>query len=90
MPEQSLESFPNPASDELTIVLPEDHTLFGGDLIYTITDLSGKVVRKSSLVSDLTGERRMLSVPIADFSSGMYMISMSDGKRLYSTKFVKQ
>lgn len=90
MPKQSLESFPNPASDELTIVLPEDHPWSGENLIYTITDLSGKIIRQSIITRELTDQRVSLSIPIADFSSGLYMISMSDGKKLYSIKFVKQ
>ncbi|WP_367391959.1 T9SS type A sorting domain-containing protein [Lewinella sp. LCG006] len=86
----SLEAFPNPASDELTVVLPENLTLSVGNFIYTITDLSGKTIRRAAITRNPTDKHTSLSVSITDLPSGFYVISLNDGERTYAAKFVKQ
>ncbi len=73
----SLEIYPNPATNELTIVA------FSDDAKITIMDISGKIVLEENMVN----YTKVIS--IAQLNNGIYFIKIESGARSEIKKFVK-
>jgi hypothetical protein len=74
--------FPNPVSDQLSLRMTEGiHT---GTKI-TIMDLTGREVKNFSIENDT----EVFQEDLSDFQSGFYIITLSDGNKSYSKRFVK-
>lgn len=76
--EHSLQLFPNPAKDQLSIASNQDI-----DLI--ITDMQGRKAAESMHIS--AGEE--LNIPVENLNNGMYLIQ-STGAKKFSTRFIVQ
>lgn len=72
----ALQLYPNPASSQLHIQLPDGKT--ANQII--VNDLTGKTV--------LSGSGEM--IPVVDLSAGMYFIEVMSGSQKYQAKFIKQ
>jgi hypothetical protein len=68
----SLLTFPNPSSDEFTILFGNEN--IHGDVVMTVSDATGKVVRNAALFIE-KGTTSML-VPSLDLSPGVYQIQL--------------
>ncbi|MEP7127689.1 MAG: M43 family zinc metalloprotease [Chitinophagales bacterium] len=80
----SINLFPNPAGDFVTISLSSE--FITADLKISVKNALGKTVREIGAkagISDIT-------IPTADLSAGIYFVSLSDGKILYTTKLIKE
>ncbi len=75
--------YPNPVEDNFNITYPADETLVS----YTITDLTGKVL-KARVVSNELGIMR-LTIP-NETISGVYLLHLKTNNRSYNTKFNHQ
>ncbi len=71
--------YPNPASNFVNIV--SDNL---GSLNVSFTDISGKTVLQTLV------ENRKTVLDISDISSGIYIINIKSGKKIYKMKFIKQ
>lgn len=80
MEEQQLVIYPNPAVDELKLSLPDNME----DGAITIISLSGQRV----LTENLPNHNGILN--IANLVKGLYIIKVSQGKKIYTQKFSKQ
>ncbi|MDD3740684.1 MAG: T9SS type A sorting domain-containing protein [Bacteroidales bacterium] len=68
--------YPNPARDFISFSIEKNV-----DLI--ITDLSGRIVKNCNCVTGNT------KIDISELNSGMYMIIINDGNKIYSQKLIK-
>jgi phosphatidylserine/phosphatidylglycerophosphate/cardiolipin synthase-like enzyme len=80
-----LSIFPNPATDELTIQIPED---IKGTTIVSFYNLLGEEVLQQSLAN---GEQKMiLNVKDAKLNQGVYLVKVANGERLAMQKLIIQ
>jgi hypothetical protein len=72
--------YPNPVSEALTIAIPA-----GEYSQFTIIDVTGKVIKKETIQSDL----REVKLNVSDLSNGMYLIKLK-GIKNRTFKFMKE
>lgn len=77
----SLVLSPNPAREILKIQLDQKATTVNAG----ITDLSGRMIFKESVNTDVDGS---LSINISHLDSGIYMLSLKNGNKIGSAKFI--
>lgn len=77
--------YPNPAKDNLTIMLENP---WNGDLVLNIIDMSGKTVRNAQFSK--IGESAEMNISISDLATGVYTISINHNGNLYHARFIKQ
>jgi hypothetical protein len=82
----SLNVFPNPASDVISI---ENNIPGFKASIVKIFNLEGRVVSEITINADMQ-KGTFIKVPIKDLYKGEYLIMATDGKEKYLKKFVKQ
>ncbi len=76
--------FPNPAKDELNILINSE---INGDIIITISDLLGRVVyTKTTQINHKT----TIKIPINEINSGVFIVYISDNYGSTTKKFIKQ
>lgn len=85
----SVELFPNPASDYVSIRLnafvPGNDPMGKDEVLLLITDVSGREIKRMEITTEST------RVDIKDLASGVYMLSLARNKELiYTNKLVKQ
>lgn len=73
--------FPNPASDNVKIALPENFE----KAIITVTDINGKQLYSNSNYSG-----RLLTIDLVSFPSGAYFIYVKGENKFLSGKFLKE
>jgi hypothetical protein len=78
----SVSVYPNPASDQLNIVILG----MEGATSVTITDARGKVVR--TINTNITSGEEVLTYSVADFAQGIYFINVRNSDNVISKKFV--
>lgn len=72
--------YPNPAESQITVTIGD---ISGRQLLYSVTDLTGKAVLKGNLKTGVN------NFNIEGLANGMYFISVKDGNtHLYNQKFV--
>ncbi len=78
-----LQCYPNPATDFINIVTNQS---LSGKTIFTIYDISGKVIKMQSLENS-----EIQTMNVSNLSVGTYFISVSDNKLQFlgSLKFIK-
>lgn len=79
---KNFQVYPNPASDEFTVVLPENMN----DADISLFDSFGKEVYRTSQVSVSTNQRVKIST--AELPAGIYFIKIQSGDLVYSEKVV--
>lgn len=72
--------YPNPASDAANLQL----TGFRGAVMVTITDVTGKLVYSQQKLTNST-----YKLPLGNLAAGIYIVRVSDGRRITSVKLVK-
>ncbi len=75
--------FPNPASDEITILLP-----FGGDSegnLY-ISDIMGKVILNQN-IQGAKGQNQIM-IDVGSINNGLYLVTFKTGDDVYTQKLV--
>lgn len=77
VPTSSIEIYPNPATDEITI------ESFSDNATITIVDISGKIVLEQKM------DDYVIAISIADLNNGIYIIKIDNGERVETQKFVK-
>lgn len=77
----SMDVYPNPVRDELTIMTGNDQAKFTID----IKDLQGRIVYSNTLVAN-----GKLMVNTSSFANGMYMVEASNGISTMQRKIIKQ
>jgi len=75
---RGLELYPNPASDVVRIIMPDNAPLIS----VTITDLRGAQVSGVRVEGD--------HLNVAALAKGVYTLTVSDGQQLFHQRFVKQ
>ena len=81
----SLEIFPNPVSDELSVNLSDAYM---GKAVLTFFNINGQVVLETRL--DKTQTEQSFPVNIRNLPVGNYMLSVKTGNRTYSNNFIIQ
>ncbi len=78
----SIVLYPNPANSQLTVLIGDDNSS-----LLTITDVSGRIVKKESINKG----QKTLSINISPFDAGLYFITLmsADGAKT-NAKFVKE
>ena len=71
--------FPNPATEFVTLVLPESKSLCTVELF----DISGKLCRSI----EFKGQE--VKIGVADLQKGIYLVKVSDGKDLFVQKLIR-
>ncbi len=75
--------FPNPANEEVTLVVPFGDKKEG---ILSVYDVTGKVVSSEKIRGDKS--LKTFNMDISQYKSGIYMISFTSGEDTYSQKMV--
>jgi len=73
--------FPNPATDEITLVVPFGKQTEG---LLSVVDITGKVVSSQKLSGDRT--LKTFTMDVSQFKSGLYMINFTSGEKSYTQK----
>ena len=88
-PEESVESeeinmnvYPNPASNNVNVVM----TGVKGQTVISVHDMSGKVV--TSMNVDLDDNNQIISLPVDNFSQGIYFIKAVNGSAVMTKKLI--
>ena len=76
--------YPNPATDQINIVLPPD--MNSQKITCSILDRLGKQIK---MVTSQSKNQHSINIPIADLSTGMYIVQLSNGKEHQNLKFIK-
>jgi hypothetical protein len=78
----SIELFPNPTSNQLTMYI---HDSFENPLIYKLYDVQGKILENANII----GHKSQIS--LASYSGGMYFLQVIDlkQKKLKSFRIIK-
>ncbi len=73
--------FPNPAADKITVSVknPDDKTLF-----IELFNSSGQALYKVNMQTD--GADKRIDIPLAEFPTGVYMMTVKSGRTLLMTK----
>jgi hypothetical protein len=77
------EIYPNPAENELTVLLAENNP---GNIIFSIYDVMGRMV---SMKKQET-QKDVMSIDISNLQSGMYLLKVMDGEKSTTKRFVKK
>lgn len=78
---------PNPANEMVTL---RYNLIQGAESVgYTITDLSGKMVRMQNGLSSAPGKQQ-IDINIADLAAGIYQLSVNVDGKIQTRKLVKQ
>jgi hypothetical protein len=75
--DESLQVFPNPAKDHLTVRVSERHSTVE---IYTI---------EGEKILSTTADENQISIDVSAFPSGIYYLRMLDGDKIAARKFIK-
>ena len=73
--------FPNPATDEITLVVPFGKQTEG---LLSVVDITGKVVSTQKLSGDRT--LKTFTMDVSQFKAGLYMINFTSGEKSYTQK----
>lgn len=76
-----LNIYPNPATDNISLSFPEVRK----DALLQIFTLGGKKIKEINLKPSST----QLNVNVSDYSSGQYILTVTDGDKKYSSSFIK-
>ena len=76
--EDGFEAYPNPASNELTVVSEDDINLM------KVYDITGKVITSRNVNAKQT------QVDVSTYQPGIYMISIETDDEVITKKFIKQ
>jgi hypothetical protein len=79
-----LQAFPNPAADATTIVFEQAQD---GEVMITMTDLSGHVVLAQTVLAN-AGEQR-IELNLAQLAAGTYVCSIASGNGFETVRIVK-
>ena len=82
---RSLEVFPNPATDKVSVNFTSDK---GKQASIRILDPSGKVVMQ--LRQGITGDKFETVIKIGDLADGVYLMEISDGNMQANRRLIKQ
>jgi len=83
VPVSDVRIYPNPASDKLTVEI--DHVSARGQFRVQVCGLDGKKVMDRKLSS------RQSQIAVDSLPAGIYVVMvLSDGKMIFSQKFVKE
>ncbi len=75
--------YPNPVQDVLSLEMsPSDE-----DRMIEIFSASGQLILKSTWDGN---EDQIKSIPVVDFSAGMYFVKVTEGQQVFSKQFVKK
>ncbi len=80
--ESSIEVYPNPAKDEITVILPKD----GNCTSLKIYNINGNLIRDLNIPVSSAGT---MKVDISSLPSGIFMIEVSGLENRFSGKFIK-
>ncbi|MEZ4910046.1 MAG: M43 family zinc metalloprotease [Saprospiraceae bacterium] len=75
--------FPNPASTEITMVIPFGEHAEGK---LTISDITGKTIVSQQMCGDRT--LKTISMDVSEFNGGLYIINFRSGDKSYTQKLV--
>jgi hypothetical protein len=81
-PSASIEVYPNPAKEEITVVLPTG----SNNTILKIYNISGNLVKELSVSNASSGK---VKVDISSLPSGVFMIELINQENRYTGKFIK-
>ncbi|MBK8683263.1 MAG: S8 family serine peptidase [Bacteroidetes bacterium] len=84
--EVSITIFPNPTSDFVNIA--SEDFIGMNDLIIQVKDITGKILY-SSKEDRFSISNNFISIPVAKYQSGIYIISVNDGYKQLTGKFIK-
>ncbi len=73
--------FPNPATDEITLVVPFGKHAEG---LLSVVDITGKVVSSQKMSGDRT--LKTFTMDVSQFKAGLYMINFTSGDKTYTQK----
>lgn len=79
---QLLELYPNPASDQLNVVL--DHE---GEIRISVIDITGRALQSETYVS---GGFNTQTLNVADLNPGLYFIKLDAGNETQVVRFIKE
>lgn len=77
-----LEIYPNPASDQLNVVLDQE-----GELRISVIDITGRMLRSDSYIS---GGFSTLNLNIADLDPGLFFLRLEAGTTTQVVRFIKE
>jgi hypothetical protein len=77
-----LQLFPNPAKHTLTILLPSEST---SHIHLTLSDLNGKVMHNAYVT-----QNEPLQLNIAEYASGMYVLTLHTDTRTWHQRWIKE
>ena len=77
--------YPNPSTDWMNIEMELEND---GEYMVTVHDLSGRLIKTHNLGALYKG-RISTSIEVFDLSTGNYILTLTDGKKGLSKKFVK-
>ena len=75
------------AGQETGIVSVFFQTLNGGNVVATVYDISGRALATQSV--EVEEGFASMDIEVGTKSGGIYVVSLTDGKEVVSTKFVK-
>jgi hypothetical protein len=82
----SLSAFPNPVNDVLNVQILQ--TQYKSDqATLRLTHISGKILFELNTI--LGKEERLLTIPMAMYPSGLYILTIDAGENLYTGKIIK-
>lgn len=79
---QEVDLYPNPATEEITIVMPGSHA----DFHVQIIDMQGRVV----LAGSQRSENGIMHIEVGQYTPGLYHINLKGETKSYFGRFIKQ
>ena len=77
---------PNPAADELTVIVGSEKQQ--GGLTLLVSDLNGRVLANRPL--EIAPGNNSVSVPVGHLAAGAYFLTLTDGKAVRALNWQKQ
>lgn len=73
--------YPNPSTEKISVrYLPEN-----ANAAYVITAITGNVVREGTLNANA-----YTTIAVDDLPGGIYLLNVTDGSHVFTTKFIRQ
>jgi hypothetical protein len=73
--------YPNPSTEKISLrYLPEN-----ANAVYVITAITGNVVRQGTL-----NATSYTTIAVDDLPGGIYLVNITDGNNVFTTKFIRQ
>ena len=82
-----LQLFPNPSSNQLQIILPDNAA---SNIKLQIIDLNGAIIMEKTINGSMEAKQQLQTIDITGLKQGMYLVKVISNGTTQSMRFIKE